>query len=167
MRFPGRLFVLGQANDLLDLFRRYPGLTAATFADHRELGQPFLGEPGPPRPHRHRGNPNARGDLGVGHTIGGQQQHLGPLHLPTLRSKTAPVPSVPHLDRWTPPAGLLSCSCKQSSQTIQQIWAIHFGDTPLGARRLLRGRLQPGQTPVEVRPEKLVHRFEDAHHLLH
>src|SRR5664280_1758852 len=82
MRCPGRLFELGQANDLLDLFRRYAGLTAATFADHLESGQPLLGEPRPPRPHGHRSNPNGRGDLGVGHTIGGHQQHLGSLHLP-------------------------------------------------------------------------------------
>jgi len=82
MHCPGRLFVLSQAHDLLDLLRGDPRLAAATTADHRELGQPLLREPGPPRPNRHRGDANRCGDLGVGHTVGGHQQHLGPLHLP-------------------------------------------------------------------------------------
>src|SRR5674476_682726 len=81
MRLPGRLFVLGEADDLLDLVRRDPRFAAAPAAHLAEPGQPLTGEPAPPRADRDWGNPNGRGDLGVSHTVGGQQQHRGPFHL--------------------------------------------------------------------------------------
>src|SRR5664280_2288866 len=87
MRFTGRLFVLGEADDLLDLLRRDPRLTAAPAAHLAEPGQPLISEPAAPGADRHRGDPNGRGDLGVGHTIGGHQQHLGPFHLTMGRGR--------------------------------------------------------------------------------
>src|ERR1035437_7758519 len=87
MRFTGRLFVLGEADDLLDLVRRDPRFAATSFTDLAELGQPLTGEPAPPRADRHWGNPNGRGDLGVSHTVGGHQQHLGPFHLTMGRGR--------------------------------------------------------------------------------
>src|SRR5665811_1054901 len=87
MRFTGRLFVLGEADDLLDLVRRDPRLTAAPFTDLAELGEPLTGEPAPPRADRHWGNPNGRGDLRVSHNVGGHQQHLGPFHLTMGRGR--------------------------------------------------------------------------------
>src|SRR5665811_1246374 len=79
MRFTGRLFVLCQADDLLDLGRRDPRFTATPFTHLAELGQPLISEPAPPRADRDRGNPNRRSDLGVSHTVGGHQQTVARL----------------------------------------------------------------------------------------
>src|SRR5665647_677822 len=88
VRCTGRLFVLSQTHDLLNLLRRDPRFAATTVPYLAELGQPFSGEPGPPRTDRDRGDANARGDLGVGHTFSGHQQHLGPLHLTMGRGRS-------------------------------------------------------------------------------
>src|SRR5665811_1147329 len=85
MRFTGRLFVLCQADDLLEIGCRDPRLATTPRTHLAELGQPLVSEPAPPRADRDRGSPNRRGDLGVGHTVGGHQQHLGPFHLTMCR----------------------------------------------------------------------------------
>src|ERR1035437_3896136 len=87
MCLTGRLFVLCQADDLIDLLRRDPRLTATPAAHLAEPGQPLISEPGPPCADRDRGDPNGRGDLGVGHTVGGHQQHRGPFHLTMCRCR--------------------------------------------------------------------------------
>jgi hypothetical protein len=45
VRRTGRLFVLSQAHDLLDLLSRDPRFAATTLPDLAELGQPLSGEP--------------------------------------------------------------------------------------------------------------------------
>ena len=74
-----------QVHDLIDLLLRDRGFAAAPGPDLAQLRQALLGEPGPPRPNRYRLHPYLRGDPRVRHTIGRQQQRLGPLNLPMRR----------------------------------------------------------------------------------
>ena len=69
-------------HDLFNVVRRDPRRAATSFALLTERGQPFTGEPVSPGAHSGRGDPYGRGDVGVGHTVGSHQQHLGPFHLP-------------------------------------------------------------------------------------
>ena len=72
-------------HDLVDLLLRDRGLAATPGPDLPQLRQALLGEPGPPRPNRRRLHPDLRGDPHIRHTIGRQQQRLGPPNLPMRR----------------------------------------------------------------------------------
>lgn len=70
--------MLGQVHDLVNLL---PPRSPACGHDPAVTG-PNLANPSEANLSRQdrtdRGNPHLRGDLGVGHTIGGHQQHLWP-----------------------------------------------------------------------------------------
>ena len=85
VRLPRRRLTQREPDDLLDLRGRDRRAPAPTRPDRREVLEPILRKPLPPRPHRHRRDPDLRGDPRVRKPIASHQQHPGALHIPVRR----------------------------------------------------------------------------------
>ena len=93
------------------------GFAAPTFADLAQTGQPVLGEPLAPGPHRRRRHSDLLGDHRVRHPVGGQQQHPRPQHLPIRR-------------RLRPATNLSNVSRSPSRQRQRRCWCHHTARLP-------------------------------------